>query len=109
MTSRGSVLAQVLVMILVGGLIVAGLAQARLQPAMLSADYSRRVADTLATRGALNRVTEVWARGGSCSSDLSAGVYCSGSACSCECDLGAAVVTAAPGPGASCLLTVETR
>ena len=108
---RGSVLAAVLVMALVGGLIASELLSSRLQPALLTAQRVNRLADDMAGQAALSRVGEVWARGGSCSSDSSQGVSCTGpgSGCSCECDTPTATVTARTGAGNSCALTVTAK
>jgi hypothetical protein len=108
---RGSALAQVLILAAVGGLIAARLIQARLQPSMLSALTERRLADDLAGQKAASKVAEVWARDGSCSSDSSAGVTCSGLRCSCRCDVDGTELRAVPaaGTGESCVVTVTVR
>jgi hypothetical protein len=104
---RGSVLLQVLVASVVGGLICASIMRARLQPAMTVANAVLRVQNDVGEQGALNRVQQVWmAADASCTSDPAAGVSCRGSGCSCTCAVaGLGTVTAAPSGGA-CALTV---
>lgn len=106
MSERGSALMQVLVTAVVAGLICASILRARLQPALAAANAIQHVQNDAAEQGALNRVQQVWMSGGSCSSDASAGVSCSGFGCSCTCAVaGLGTVTAASSGGA-CALTV---
>lgn len=102
---RGSVLAQVLVLAVVGALIAASIIKARLQPAMAVTLAGQSLKDDLSAQSAVNRLQEVWSRLGTCSSDAAAGVLCSGAGCSCTCELGAASVTATPRDG-TCVLKV---
>lgn len=106
-SERGSVLAQVLVAAMLMSIISASILRSRLQPAMNAANSVARAAEDLAARAALNRVTESWARLGSCASDASAGVSCSGAGCTCSCAVGSVVVTAVPRGGA-CALSVAS-
>jgi hypothetical protein len=82
---RGSVLAQVLVFSAVAGLMCATILHARLQPALSSARAVDRVRGDLAAQATVNRVTAVWSRLGSCSSDSREGVSCVGQGCDCRC------------------------
>ena len=93
---RGSVLVQVLV----GVMLVAGMAVAvlriRIQPALVSARGVARIGEDLSARAAINRVNESWARLGACSSDSAAGISCAGSGSSCDCKVGGMTVCASP-------------
>lgn len=106
---RGSVLAAVLVLALVGGLIASELVSARLQPSLLAAQRVQRLSDDMAGQAAISRINEVWARLGSCSSDAAEGVSCSGSGCSCTCDSATAVVSVRQGAGGSCVMTATAK
>lgn len=105
MSRRGSALAHVLVLSLTGALVCGLMLRARLAAATAAAETAGRVRDDLAGQGAINRVVEAWARSGPCASDAAAGVSCSGSGCSCRCDVaGGVAVTSAP-DGAACALS----
>jgi hypothetical protein len=104
---RGSVLLQVLVMATLTGIICATVLRARFQPALTAQSAVSGVSNDLSAQTSLNRVNEVWARSGSCSSDANMGVACSGSGCSCVCTVsGAADVISAPN-GNYCAMTVS--
>lgn len=105
---RGAVLAQVLVATVLLAIITTSILRVRLQPALLAAGAVTRAGEELSARGALNRVSEVWGRLGSCASDVTTGVRCSGSGCRCTCVVGAAVVTAVP-QGGACSLRVTAQ
>ena len=106
MNQRGSALMHVLLVTMVVGLICASIMRARLQPALAAANMVEHIQSSAADEAALNRVTQVWMSGGSCSSDATAGVSCSGSGCSCRCTVtGLGSVTAAVSGGA-CSLSV---
>jgi len=91
---RGSVLVQVLV----GVMLVAGMAVAvlriRIQPALVSARGVARIGEDLEARAAINRINESWSRLGVCSSDSTAGISCSGSGRNCSCKVGGVTVCA---------------
>ncbi len=106
---RGSILAQVLVLVVVGGLIAVGIIQARLQPALLVSESVLRLGDDMKAQDAINRTTEVWSRLGTCSSDAAAGVACTGAGCSCSCVAATASVSVVPGPGAACVMTATAN
>ncbi|MBI4061971.1 MAG: hypothetical protein HY403_11140 [Elusimicrobia bacterium] len=93
---RGSILAQVIVSILFMAVIAATVLRARLQPSMNAANAVSRVAEDLAARAAISRVTEVWTRLGSCATDNSVGVVCPGGVpgADCNCTVGGVNVTA---------------
>ena len=81
----GAILLQVLVATMIASLMCATILRMRLQSALTAAAEVERVSSGLAAQGAVNRVTEVWGRLGTCQSDPSAGVACSGSGCACSC------------------------
>ncbi len=86
---RGAVLAQVLMLAVVASLLCASILRARLQPALTTSRVVARVSDDLAAQGAVNRITEVWVRRGTCQTDATNGVYCnrpvSAGPCDCTC------------------------
>ena len=94
---RGSILLQVLLMAVVASLMCATILRARLQPALTAASGIERISSGLAAQAAVNRVSEVWARLGVCTSDAKAGIYCSGSGTDCACSC----VVSASTPGGS--------
>ena len=104
---RGSVLVMVLVLVVIGGLIAIGLLQSRLQPSLLVAQSVQRLDNDMTAQSAINQVTEVWSRLGTCSSDT--GVACAGAGCACSCVVASAPVTivVVPGPGTTCVLTAN--
>lgn len=104
---RGSVLVQVLVTSVIMAIIAASIMRMSLQPAVSAASAVSRVTGDLAARGALNRLNETWTRVGSCGSDASAGVACSGAGCSCECVVDSVVVRAVP-QGGACSLRIAS-
>lgn len=114
---RGSILAQVLMTTMVSAMLCSAILRARLQPALTVARSVGRVQDDLAAEGAVNRVTEVWTRGGICTSDGDRGVRCAGTGCDCACTLDPAergaeetAVTSSPSPfGAACVLTASRQ
>ena len=110
MNERGSALLQVLIVAIVAAIICTSIIHTRLQPALTAANAVQRVQNDTAEQAALNRVQQVWMAAGSCASDATAGVSCSGSGsgCSCTCAVaGLGTVTALPSGGA-CALTVTT-
>lgn len=106
---RGSVLVQVLVAAVFMAIISASILRMRLQPATNTAGSVARVAEDLAARAALNRLTESWARLGTCASDAAARVACSGVGCDCRCVVDSVVVTAVPQGGACFLRLVSPQ
>ena len=111
MNERGSALLQVLITAIVAAIICASIIRTRLQPALTAAGAVQRVQNDASEQAALNRVSQVWMAGGSCSSDATAGVSCAGAGCACACKVTAAsgailgTVTAVPSGGA-CTLSV---
>ena len=104
---RGVVLMQVLVITVVMGYICAMLLRLMLQPAMYAANAVDGTGRRLDAAAAYNKVTAAWASGGSCSSESSVGLSCSGAGCSCTCTIGAVSVLSAPsGAGDSCRVRV---
>lgn len=108
-SERGSILAQVLVAVVFMAFLSASILRARLQPAMTVAAGVSRAGEDLAARAALARVTESWTRLGSCASDASAGIICTGSGCNCTCTVGAVAVTAVASGGACVLKAVPLK
>ncbi|HEX4047481.1 MAG TPA: hypothetical protein VH309_06585 [Elusimicrobiota bacterium] len=104
--ARGSILLEVLLMSVVASLMCAEILRARLQPALTAAGGVERVSTGLGAQAALNRVTAVWARLGTCQSDPGAGVVCSGPGTGCECSC--AVLPAEAGDRAQTLAASET-
>lgn len=104
---RGSVLVHVLVMGLLGLSICAAIMQSRMQPAVTTANFVNRIKDDLSEQSAINRVTEVWARQDSCSSDASVGVGCSGSGCDCSCTVTGAAGVSSLSSGGACVLSAR--
>ena len=110
---RGAILLQVLVVAMVAALMCATILRARFQPALTAAAGLERISSGLAAQGAVNRVTEVWSRLGTCTTALGAGVNCSGSGCACTCAVSAtapgayaATVASSPAGGACALKAV---
>jgi hypothetical protein len=115
---RGAVLLQVLVMAMVASLMCATILRATFQPALTAAAGVERISSGLGAQAGVNRVNEVWARLGVCTSDPTAGVQClargSASSCACSCSVlptasggPAATVTSSPSGGACALTAVS--
>ena len=80
----------------------------RLQPALVTANVVDHVRDDLSEQSAFNRVSEVWARLGSCSSE--SGVLCQStgaSACDCDCTVSGAAQVRSVSNGGVCTLLLK--
>jgi Tfp pilus assembly protein PilX len=109
MNNRGAVLVYVLIATVISAIICTTILSTRLQPALTAANAVLRVQNDVSAQAALNRVQQVWMAGGSCASDSSAGVSCSGTGCNCTCAVaGLGTVIALPTSGGACSLTVTS-
>ena len=112
---RGAILAQVLLATMVAALMCSAILRARMQPALTAGAAVEHVQDDLAAQAAVNRVNEVWARLGACSTDMDRGVRCAGSGCDCNCVLDPAetgspvVAVASSASGGACALTAARQ
>ena len=102
---KGLILMQVLMLALLVCLICVAMARLRLQPSATAAGFVDDATRDLSAQAALNRLDEVWARSGVCSSDFASGVACSGHGCRCSCDVRGVAVESVPN-GVSCALSL---
>lgn len=103
---KGLILMQVLMLALFVCLICVTIARLRLQPAATAAGLVDDASRDLSAQAALNRLNEVWARSGVCSSDGQSGVACSGRLCRCSCGVKGVAIESTPS-GGSCALSVD--
>jgi hypothetical protein len=104
---RGGALLEVLLLAVVAAFLCASVLRARLEPALTAAGQVERLKDDLAGEGALARVRQVWAEGGTCSSSPAAGVSCAGGGCDCVCTVAGLGKVASVGDGGACALTTS--